>query len=93
MSTFRQQITDLLTTGALSARELSQALGLRERDVYSHLEHISRSVRASGRQLRILPFACLTCGYRFAKRSRFTRPGRCPRCKNSRIETPRYIIV
>ena len=77
----------------MSARDLSQEVGIREREVYPHLTHIARSVKQSGRQLRILPFACLACGYQFAKRKRFTRPGRCPRCKKSRIETPYYIIV
>jgi predicted Zn-ribbon and HTH transcriptional regulator len=93
MPTLRQQIQNLLVTRAMSARELSQAIGIREREVYPHLAHIARSVKQHGRQLRILPFACLACGYQFAKRNRFTRPGRCPRCKRSRIETPQYIIV
>jgi len=93
MQTLRQQIADLLAATAMSARDLSQALGIREKEVYPHLQHVALSVRQNGRQLQILPFECLACGYRFTKRKRYTRPGRCPQCRSSRIQTPLYFIA
>jgi hypothetical protein len=93
MPTIRQHIADLLATRAMSARDLSRSLGIREKEVYTHLDHVAQSVRQSGRQLQILPFRCLACGYRFTKRKRYHRPSRCPQCRSSRIETPFYLIV
>jgi len=93
MPTIRRQMIDLLSATAMSARDLSQALGIREKDVYAHLPHVAQSVRRNGSRLEIRPFTCLACGYRFTGRKRFTRPGRCPQCKASRIETPLYLIV
>jgi predicted Zn-ribbon and HTH transcriptional regulator len=76
----------------MSARDLSQALGVREKEVYAHLPHVARSVQKDGMQLLISPVACLACGYRFKNRKRYTRPGRCPQCKATRIQTPLFII-
>lgn len=88
--TIRQRMIALLEDGAMTARELSQALGIREREVYDHLGHVARSVAAQGGTLAVLPPRCLDCGYVFQDRRRFTRPSRCPRCKKSHIETPGY---
>jgi len=90
--TIRQRMIDLLSEKDMSARELSQALGIREREVYQHLGHVAQSVAAQGKDLVIRPFRCLGCGYVFRNRSRFTRPGRCPRCKRSHIEEPTYRV-
>ena len=90
--TIRQLITGLLSEKELTAREISQAAGVREKEVYEHLPHIARSAAALGIKLRVLPFRCLDCGFVFEERSRFTRPSRCPRCKKSRLETPLYRI-
>jgi predicted Zn-ribbon and HTH transcriptional regulator len=35
----------------------------------------------------------LACGHVFEERKRFTRPGRCPCCKKSHIETPMYRVI
>jgi predicted Zn-ribbon and HTH transcriptional regulator len=88
--TVRQRILALLSEKEMTARELSQYLGIREREVFDHLTHISRSVAAQGGRLTVLPLRCLSCGYVFEERKRFTRPSRCPRCKKSHIETPVY---
>ncbi len=90
--TIRQLITGLLLEKELTAREISQAAGVREKEVYEHLPHLARSAAALGKKLRVLPFRCLDCGFVFEERSRFTRPSRCPRCKKSRLETPLYHI-
>jgi len=82
----------LLEAGELSARDLSRYLGIREKEVYAHLGHIARSIEAQGKKVVIRPSRCHNCGYIFSDRRRFTRPGRCPRCKDTRLETPLFRI-
>ncbi|MFP4315998.1 MAG: transcriptional regulator [Desulfovibrionales bacterium] len=92
MNTIRQEITAILEGEEMTARELSQELGVAEREIYSHLPHIARSVASSGKRLRILPFRCLSCGFVFRERTRYTPPGRCPRCRETHLERPSYRI-
>jgi hypothetical protein len=68
-------------------------LSIQEKEVYSHLPHIARSVVSQGNRLIVIPSQCLVCDYVFDERKRFTRPGRCPHCKGERIEHPRYQVV
>lgn len=92
MQTKRQELTRLLEEHTLTAREISQEMGIPEREVYHHLSHIARSAASQGRTLNIESFACLGCGHVFEDRKRFSPPGRCPRCKGTRLEKPRYRI-
>ena len=82
----------MLEAGAVSARDISQALRIREKDVYDHLEHVRRTMAGQGRKLTVQPFACLKCGYVFKERQRFTRPGRCPQCRETYLEEPLYVL-
>jgi predicted Zn-ribbon and HTH transcriptional regulator len=93
MPTTRQQMILLLSEGNCTARDLSQTLGVREKEVYAHLAHIARSVVPKGQRLLTISSRCLSCGYVFDTRKRFTKPGRCPKCKSERIEEPRYRII
>jgi len=93
VQTIRQQIIALLSKKEMGARELSQALGIREKEVYEHLSHIARSAAAQGKKLIIQPFRCLGCGYVFEDRRRFTRPSRCPQCKRSRVQEATYLVL
>jgi len=86
----RQKIIELLTEGEMDARELSREVSIREKEVYDHLAHIARSLAAKGNKLEIHPARCLSCGYVFKHRQRFTRPGRCPHCKNSHLQSPSF---
>ena len=88
--TIRQTMILLLSEREMTAKELSKEVGIREREVYDHLYHIGLSLAARKKRLIILPFQCLGCGYVFESRKRYTRPGRCPHCKSTRIETVRY---
>ncbi len=92
METIRQQMIALLIDKEMDARELSQTMGIREKEVYEHLPHIARSVAVQKKKLTIQPVRCLTCGYVFKDRKRFTPPGRCPRCKKSHLDQPKYRI-
>lgn len=93
MSTVRRQMIDLLSERELTARELSQVLGIMEKEVYEHLLHIERTVARQGMKLTVHPYTCLNCGYSFASRKRWDRPGRCPKCKQGHIRMAGYRIV
>ena len=84
--TLRETLRRVLREGPATARELSQAAGIREKDVAEHLGHLSRSLAHRRERLAVEPAACIACGYRFAERSRLTRPGACPRCRSTRID-------
>lgn len=92
MKTTRQQIIDVLEQMELDALDISQELRIGEKEVYDHLPHVARSVRSKGKQLTIRPANCLKCGYVFEGRTRFTRPGRCPRCRETHVQRPTYRI-
>jgi predicted Zn-ribbon and HTH transcriptional regulator len=89
-TTVRQSICSLLRNEPLSAREISEQVGIREREVCEHLEHIRQSLRREGHRLTVQPAECRNCGFLFVKRERLKRPGRCPLCKGESISQPRY---
>ena len=93
MQTIRQQIISLLKNREMNAREISKALGIQEKTVYDHLEHIRHSIKPQKKQLMIHPFHCLVCDYIFKDRKRLSRPGRCPQCKQGHIEAATFKIV
>ena len=90
--TVRHDITALLREGALSAKDISFGVHIPEKEVYGHLEHIRRSIHASGEQLEVTPAECCACGFVFAKRERLTPPGKCPVCRQENIFDPLYAI-
>jgi hypothetical protein len=92
LATIRQQIIALLQGEDVNALEISQLLSIREKEVYEHLDHINRTLSSQGKKLLVRPYACLKCGFSFKDRHRFTRPGRCPRCKGGHIGMASYHI-
>lgn len=84
--TVRQQLVDLLEQGPISLRELASLLALRMKEASRELDHVSRSV--APRRIQIDPAICGGCGYVFRKRTRWTRPGKCPLCRSKRISEP-----
>ena len=92
MPTLRQKIISLLSGTELTAREISGQVGISEKEVNEHLTHIARSVSSQNKQLVVAPANCLACGYVFEDRKRLTRPGRCPRCKKSHINSPAFRV-
>jgi len=92
MATIRQKIMNLLAREKCDARDISQTLSIREKEVHDHLPHIIRSMSTQEKSFKIIAARCLSCGYEFKNRKRTTKPGRCPKCKKERIEPPRYTI-
>ena len=83
---------ELLTEAQHGAKDISQRLKIREKEVYEHLSHIKHSAAAQKKKLVVTPAKCLECAYVFESRNRFTSPGRCPRCRGEHIEDPKYRI-
>lgn len=88
----RERLHQALRDGPVTARDLSQIVGIREHDVAAHLEHLRRSLKHQGEVLAIEPATCLDCGFAFTHRDRYTRPSRCPHCRGRRILLPRFRI-
>jgi transcriptional regulator len=90
--TVRQSIAAALRDHTLTARELSALVGVEEKEIAGHLEHLARSLPASGVELVIEPARCAACGFEFQGRRRATRPSRCPECKRERIRPPAFKV-
>ncbi len=90
--TLRQGIIALLEVEPVTTLEISERVGIAQREVAGHLEHIRHSLHRQERTLIVLPAECRSCGFVFAKRERLKRPGRCPVCRNQSISEPRYRI-
>lgn len=72
---------------------LSRAMGLGEKEILPHLPHIAKSAAAQRARLAVEPARCTGCGFEFRERRRLSPPGRCPRCKASRLQGPWYRII
>ena len=90
--TIRRQIASLLEKEKLSAKDISGETGIAEKEVYQHLHHIQKTVGRKNRNLVITPAVCKKCGFVFAKRVRFKKPGKCPICRGESIEEPFFCI-
>ncbi len=92
-TTVREALVHALRGPPCTARALSAAVGISEKDVAAHLAHLECSLRGRGEELRTTPASCLACGFVFRKRERLTRPGACPQCRGTRIDPPAFHIV
>lgn len=91
--TIRQRLIDCLTGTRLSTRQLAERLGIPERQVEDHLQHVVRTLAGdSSRTFLLEPASCQDCGFVFRGRKRLTCPGRCPRCRSESIAVPRFGI-
>ena len=89
----RQRIIELITGTRLSSYQLAQMVGIPERQVEDHLEHVVKTVaRDRTRRFILEPSTCQDCGFVFRDRRRLTRPSRCPMCHSEAIMAPRYGI-
>jgi predicted Zn-ribbon and HTH transcriptional regulator len=92
-ATVRDALAAALRGGAASARDLSVRVGVREKDVAAHLEHLARSLPHRDERLEVTPASCIECGFAFRARERLTRPSACPRCRSTRIDPPLFRVV
>jgi predicted Zn-ribbon and HTH transcriptional regulator len=87
--TVRQKIMSLLQGNTFSAKDISSEVGISEREVYEHLEHIQRTVH---KYFVVTASVCRKCGFVFRKRERLKKPGRCPVCRSELIQEPVFSI-
>ncbi|WP_027359285.1 transcriptional regulator [Desulforegula conservatrix] len=92
MGTVRQRIVECLEDREMTVRDLSKTLHVSETDVMDHLSHISISVKTQNKKLRINPSQCGICGFIFKDRSRPSKPGKCPGCRNTKISPASFWI-
>ncbi len=83
---------EILRAGPTDIRRLALTLGIDEKEALFHLAHAVRSVGARGARLSIQWAVCRNCGFEFKERRRLAPPGRCPRCRQSRIDGPFYSL-
>lgn len=85
----RQAVLQALSEKPLSALEISGLAGVSEKSVYDLLEHL---VHDKKHGVAIQPAECRVCGYRFVKRDKVGKPGKCPQCRERRIAAPRFYL-
>ncbi len=93
VKTLRQQMITILQSAPMDKRDLSQALRISEKEVNDHLPHVAKTVAAQGMTWQVTPAYCDSCRYTFKDRKRLTPPGKCPRCKASRIQGPWFRVI
>lgn len=86
--TERQRIVSILTSGEADVTHLSVRLGLQEKEVLYHLEHVQKSSPG----FMIKPAKCLCCNFEFKDRTRLSVPSRCPKCRSERVCKPIFYI-
>jgi len=91
--TIRQEIIIHLENGPLTVRDISQSVGIMEKDVYHHLTFIEKTVRHQKKRIHVEPYYCLDCGFQFKNRKTFKKPSKCPECKDGRIAPAVFLIV
>lgn len=93
--TLRQRIISELSEAQepVSLRELSKLVHASEKDLVSHLSHIERSLKKSGKALQRVPAACRNCGFEFSGRQEVKKPSRCPECRSEFISPPQFRII
>lgn len=93
MATRRQRAWALLQQRpeGWSPRELAEALEAEEAAVLEDLQHLRRSARGSGLALHVFPTRCRSCGWA-AGGEEPRAPGKCPRCKGSWLDEPRFRV-
>jgi predicted Zn-ribbon and HTH transcriptional regulator len=91
--TIRQKIIDLLENHAMTVREISQSIGILEKDVYHHLTSVEKTVKNQEKRMHVEPYYCMNCEFQFRNRRTFKRPSKCPGCRNGRIASAVFQIV
>ncbi len=90
--TLRQSIIHFLENQTLSAKDISAHVGISEKEVCEHLEHIQKTINYKFKTLDIIPAECNKCGFLFKKRERLKKPGKCPICRGESIAEPLFTI-
>jgi len=89
--TLRKHLIEVLSAEPRSVSRLARELRLPRADVEDALRHMLRSARAAGHRIVVVPARCRSCGFTFDE-DKLTKPGKCPRCRASRIFEPQISL-
>ena len=92
LRSIREDIMSALQEQPLSAKEISGAVRIPEKDVFDHLHHIQKTINRIGLTFVMKPSECKKCGFIFMKREKLKKPGKCPNCRHESITEPVYLI-
>lgn len=80
----RKHLIDLLLNNPVSPELLAKLTRKPVKEVAEDLEHLQKSLKHKGYDLKTIPAMCRQCGFRFDS-SRFRTPSKCPECKSTWI--------
>lgn len=84
---FRRDLIELLAQPR-SVHDLARALEAKPADIEDDLRHLLKSLRHSGEYRAVVtPARCRHCGFAF-RQDKLAKPGMCPQCRSTWIETP-----
>jgi len=89
--TLRRDLLSYLSHEPRSVSRLARELRLPRAEVEDALRHMTRSARAAGHRIVVVPARCRSCGFTFGE-DKLSKPGRCPQCRESRIFEPQVGI-
>jgi hypothetical protein len=82
--TLRRDLAKMLSAQPRSVSSIAREIGLDRGDVEDHLRHTIRSARAAGHRVVVEPAKCRQCGFTFGV-EKLVKPGKCPKCRGSRL--------
>ena len=84
---FRRDLIPLLLDKKLSLSEIARAAHEKPKDIIDALTHLAKSSKHSDYILEVTPAECRKCGFEFST-EKFSRPGKCPKCRATWIYEP-----
>lgn len=90
--TIRKMIVAAIRGQQMTAMDISAMVSISEKDVYGHLGHIQRSIKKKEGVFVVVPAECKKCGFKFTKREKLKRPGKCPICRSESLTVPVFLI-
>lgn len=89
---YRRGLRARLEARPHTVAEIAREEQMRPREVEDELEHLFRSVRRAGGQVRVEPARCRKCGFIFSEET-LGKPSRCPECRGTWITEARIGLV
>lgn len=89
---FRRDLIPLLLDKKLSVSEIARAVHEEPKEVIDALTHLAKSSKHGDYELVMDPAECRKCGFEF-NTEKFSRPGKCPKCRSTWIYEPLIGVV
>lgn len=84
---FRRDLVPLLLDKKMSLSEIARTVREKPKDVMEALAHLAKSSRHGDYELVMDPAECRKCGFEFGT-DKFSKPGKCPKCRSTWIFEP-----